>query len=79
MATCVICETEFELSKKHEKKLFYGYDTDLKNQFMCEECWEQRAFASTRYFDGEMLCCNKGCGRSAMAFSKYCLICENEI
>ena len=82
MCICVLCDVEFDLPKSIDKKDSLIFSNELswddKVSYMCEDCYEQRAFSTFRHFDGNVLCCNIGCGRNAMTFSKHCFMCDGE-
>ncbi len=83
MCRCVLCEEEFDLPKSKRKKdnLLFSNELseDNKEIFMCQDCFEQRANSTFRQFDGDILCCNVGCGRNAMTFSKFCFMCDGKL
>jgi len=76
MSVCSLCENEFVLPQKKRDNYIFKIDEKGSNIYICEYCYEERAFSVDRYFDGELLCCKLGCARPSVNNSKYCNFCE---
>ena len=83
MCRCVLCDEEFDLpkSKKKRDNLIFSNELSEDNKaiYLCQDCFDQRADSIFRQFDGDILCCNLGCGRNAITFSKYCFMCDGKL
>jgi hypothetical protein len=80
MTECIICECEFQLSQSKKKRInqYHSSTKEGDKNYMCEDCFLERANSEYRMHNGTMLCAKVGCARNCMALSKYCEICENE-
>lgn len=79
MSVCIICNNSFLLPKNEkelDKLVFLEYMNEI--EYMCSECFEDRAFSNSRFYHGVLLCNKYGCGRNASLFSKFCFKCDNE-
>lgn len=79
MPNCLICGNDFKSPRGTENKenqfLTTDPDTD-KSLYMCKDCYLTRSESEYRIHEGEHLCNTAKCARNAMAFSKFCEICE---
>ena len=81
MSVCFLCNSEFSLPVHPSKreKLIYFENENGNNEYMCQDCFEERAFSNDRYSNGELLCSTYGCPRNASILTKYCYKCVNEV
>lgn len=80
MSVCFLCNSEFSLPKHPSKRklLIYNENSDDDNDYMCQDCFEERAYTTSRYLNGDLLCATLGCAKSVDSSNKYCNECKYE-